>query len=114
MLLNLWVKDKRTGSIHQVGTDEHDSVEYLCGEVLYVNMQSTASTLDEYEWVEPPDVDGYVCVTPSELFLNRELVHRDLLELLKKKPKARERKVLSMAFKFIKQRTKENKKRRRK
>ena len=66
MLINLWVRDKRDGHIHQVGTDVHDSVEYLCGEVVYVNMQSTASTLDEYEWVEPPDVDDYVSVSPEE------------------------------------------------
>jgi hypothetical protein len=82
MLINLWVRDKRDGHIHQVGTDVHDSVEYLCGEVVYVNMQSTASTLDEYEWVEPPDVDDYVSVSPDELLLNRELIHKDVHKIL--------------------------------
>ena len=49
MLINLWVRDKSNGDIHQVGTDVHDSIDFLCGEVVYVNMQSTASTFDEYE-----------------------------------------------------------------
>ena len=83
MLINLWVKDKTNGDIHQVGTDVHDSVEYLDGEVVYCNMQSTASTLDDYEWVEPPDTDDYISVTPEQLMLNRELIHKDVLELLK-------------------------------
>ena len=93
MLINLWVRDKRDGRVHQVGTDHHDSVEYLCGEVVYVNMQSKASTLDEYEWVEPPDVDDYVMVTPSELYLNRELVHKDVLAILRQNysPEKREK-----------------------
>lgn len=60
----------------------HDSIEYLDGEVVYVNMQSTASTFDDYEWVEPPDIDDYVSVTPEQLYLNRELVHKDLIEML--------------------------------
>ena len=82
MLINLWVRDKATGNIHQVGTDVHDSVEYLCGEVVFVNMQSCASTLDEYEWVEPPDTDDYISVTPEQLRLNRELIHKDILAML--------------------------------
>ncbi len=82
MLINLWVKDKRDGTIHQVGTDVHDCIEYLDGEVVYANMQSTASTLDDYEWVKPPDIDDYVSVTPEQLYLNRELVHKDLIEML--------------------------------
>ena len=84
MLINLWVRDKTNGVVHQVGTDVHDSVEYLGGKVLYVNMQSCASTMDDYEWVEPPDPDGYVSVTPEQLMLNRELVHKDVIEMLKK------------------------------
>lgn len=83
MLINLWVKDKRDGTIHQVGTDVHDSIDFLCGEVVYVNMQSSASTLDDYEFVEPPDLDDYVSVTPDQLYLNRELVHKDLIEALR-------------------------------
>lgn len=82
MLINLWVRDKTSGHVHQVGTDVHDSVEFLGGQVVYVNMQSTASTLDGYEWVDPPDLDGYVSVTPEQLWLNRELVHKEILEML--------------------------------
>ena len=84
MLINLWVKNKSTGIIHQVGTDVHDSIDFLCGEVVYVNMQSTASTFDEYEWVEAPDIDAYVSVTPEQLWLNRELVHKDIIAMLAK------------------------------
>lgn len=84
MLINLWVKDKKDGSIHQVGTYSHDSIEYLDGEVVYVNMQSSASTLDDYEWVEPPDLDDYVSVTPDQLYLNRELIHKDVIAMLRK------------------------------
>ena len=87
MLINLWVKDKRDGHIHQVGTDVHDSVVFLGGEPRYYNLQNGDGTGegDEYgyEWVEPPDVDDYVSVTPDELFLNRELVHKDVVEIIK-------------------------------
>ena len=82
MLINLWVKDKSNGYIHQVGTDTHDSVEFLDGQVVYCNMQNSASTLDEYEWIEAPDIDDYVSVTPEQLWLNRELVHKDILKML--------------------------------
>ena len=47
-------------------------------------MQSTASTLDEYEFVEAPDIDDYVSVTPEQLYLNRELVHKDIFDMLEK------------------------------
>ena len=85
MLINLWVKDKSNGHIHQVGTDVHDSIEYLCGQVVYTNMQSTASTLDEYEFVEAPDIDDYVSVTPEQLYINRELVHKDIIAMLRER-----------------------------
>lgn len=84
MLINLWVKDKSNGHIHQVGTDVHDSVEYLDGQVVYVNMQSCASTLDDYEFVDVPNLDDYVSVTPEQLWLNRELVHKDIIAMLEK------------------------------
>ncbi|MBR2478931.1 MAG: hypothetical protein IKB47_00820 [Clostridia bacterium] len=48
-----------------------------------MNMQSTASTLDDYEWVDPPDLDGYVSITPEQLWLNRELIHRDLIKTMR-------------------------------
>lgn len=34
------------------------------------------------EFVDAPDLDDYVSVTPEQLWLNRELVHRDLLKRL--------------------------------
>lgn len=82
MLINLWVKDKRMNTVHQVGTDVHDSIEYLDGTVVYMNMQNGCGTPDEYEFVEPPDLDDYVSVNPEELYLNRELIHKDLLKKL--------------------------------
>lgn len=60
MLINLWVRDKRYNYIHQVGTDKHDSIEFLDGQVVYVNVQSMASTFDDYEFIEPPDIDAYI------------------------------------------------------
>lgn len=84
MLLNLWVKDKLTGTIHQVGTSVHDAIEFLNGEVTYYNLQNGCGTLSDYEWVEPPDPYNYVRVTPEQLWLNRELVHRDVLAMLEK------------------------------
>lgn len=79
MLINLWVKDKRMNTVHQVGTDVHDSIEYLDGTVVYMNMQNGCGTPDEYEFVESPDLDDYVSVTQEELYLNRELIHKGLM-----------------------------------
>lgn len=84
MLINLWVKDKSSGHIHQVGTDVHDSIIFLDGKPCYYNMQNGCGTLDEYEWVEAPDIDGYISVTPEQLYLNRELVHKDIIAMLEK------------------------------
>ena len=84
MLINLWVKDKSNGHIHQVGTNIHDSIELLGGAVTYVNMQSMSGTPDDYEWVEAPDIDDYISVTPEQLYLNRELVHKDIIDMLEK------------------------------
>ena len=84
MLINLWVKDKSNGHIHQVGTDVHDSIIFLDGKPCYYNMQNGCGTLDEYEWVEAPDLDDYVSVTPEQLWLNRELVHKDIIAMLEK------------------------------
>lgn len=89
MLINLWVKDKRDGHIHQVGTDVHDSIVFLGGEPRYYNMQNGDGTGegDEYgyEWVEPPDIDDYVSVTPEELRINRELIHKDVIKMIKER-----------------------------
>lgn len=84
MLINLWVKDKSNGYIHQVGTDVHDGIEFLDGQVIYYNLQNSGSTLDVYEWVEAPDIDDYVSVIPKQLWLNRELVHKDIIAMLEK------------------------------
>jgi hypothetical protein len=86
MLINLWVKDKSTGLIHQVGTDVHDSLELFGNRVEYYNLRNGCGTLDgdEYEWVEAPDLDDYVSVTPEQLYLNRELVHKDIIAMIEK------------------------------
>lgn len=80
VLINLWVKDNYSGTIHQVGTDKHDSIEFIDGQVCYVNMQNMSSTLDDdgYSFVEAPNLDDYVSVTPEQLLLNRKLIHKDL------------------------------------
>ena len=100
MLINLWVRDKRDGKVHQVGTDVHDSVVGMDnGCPCYYNLQNGDGTPvpgeDEsqygYEWVEPSDIDDYVSVTPDELFLNRELVHKDVTEIIKLKHPEREK-----------------------
>lgn len=84
MLVNLWVRDKRNGYIHQIGTEQHDSLELFDGKVEYVNLQCMAGTLGggDYEFVEAPNLDNYVFVTPEQLYLNREMIHKDLLKLL--------------------------------
>ena len=91
MLINLWVRDKTNGSVHQVGTNQHDSIEYMDGQAIYVNMQNSMSTLDDYEFIEPPDIDGYVSVTPEELFINERLIHNDLKLLLQQPDEKRQR-----------------------
>lgn len=83
MLMNIWVRDKSDGHIHQVGTDVHDSLELLDGKVEYYNMQNGDGTPYGYEFVEAPDLDDYVSVTPDELRLNREMIHEELLKTIK-------------------------------
>lgn len=84
--MNLWVRSADTGIIHQVGTDTHDSLELFDGKVEYVNIQSMTGTLcGEYEFVEAPDVDGYISVTPDDLRINRDLIHKELLKKLLKR-----------------------------
>ena len=83
MLMNIWVKDTASGHVHQVGTDPHDSLEMFHGVVHYVNMQCMEGTLGGgYEFVEAPDVDDYVSVTPDELMLNRKMIHEDMMKML--------------------------------
>ena len=83
MLMNIWVREKSSGNIHQLGTDQHDSLEVFDGKVEYVNIQCMQGTLGgEYEFVEAPDIDDYVLVTPDELRLNREQIHKELLKEL--------------------------------
>lgn len=87
MLINLWVRYKRSGHIHQVGTDAHDSLIFLDGVVQYDNLQNGCGTLDEYEWVEPPDLDEYVSVTPEEMYINELLIQEKLYEIVGNKRK---------------------------
>lgn len=82
MLMNLWVRDKSNGEVHQVGTDPHDSLDFINGRVHYHNLQNGCGTFDEYEWVEAPDMDDYVSVTPDQLYVNKELIHRDFLAVI--------------------------------
>ncbi len=84
MLINLWVRDKANGHIHQVGTDVHDSIRYIDGKVRYYNLQNGCGTPDGYAWVEAPDMDDYVSVTPKQLWFNREWIHKDLIAMLEK------------------------------
>ena len=87
MLLNIWVKDNCTGIVHQVGTDPHDSLECYNGVVQYVNMQCMEGTMGGgYSFVEPPDPDEYVSVTPDALRVNREYLHKDILKMLEEYP----------------------------
>ena len=86
MLANIWVKDTVSGRIHQVGTDPHDSLELIDGRVEFVNMQCLEGTAGNlYEFVEAPDPDDYIVVTPDELRLNREPIHKDFVKLMDKR-----------------------------
>lgn len=94
MLINLWVRDKRSGTVHQVGTDIHDSVVGLHnGFPTYYNLQNGDGTAPPgedsddygYEWVVPEDMDDYIPVTQEQLYLNRELIHEDIMEAISKK-----------------------------
>lgn len=85
MLINVWVKDKQSGEIHQVGTDVHDSLNTMDGKIVYFNLQNgDGSGFNDsgYEIVNPPDMDAYIAVTQEQLYLNKELVHKDLMKRL--------------------------------
>jgi hypothetical protein len=88
MLINIWVRDKSNGHIHQVGTDVHDSLELMDGKVEYYNMQNGDGTGGGYEFVDAPDLDDYVSVTPEQLYLNHELIHKDFVRLWNEKADA--------------------------
>lgn len=89
MLINLWVKDNLNSEIHQVGTDPHDSIVFLSGQVTYYNLQNGSGTLGgDYEWVDPPDLDNYVSVTQEELWINRKLLHEDVLKKIEERSKS--------------------------
>ena len=63
MLLNIWVKDKSNGYIHQVGTNAHDSLELIDGKVEYIDLQCMCGTLDgEYVFVESGSADDDIWV----------------------------------------------------
>lgn len=63
MLFNIWVKDKHTGDIHQVGSDVHDDLRLLNGRIEYYNLQNGDGTLNSgdggYEFIEAPDPDNH-------------------------------------------------------
>lgn len=87
MLVNIWVRDNCTGYVHQVGTDLHDSLEFWNGAVQYVNMQCMEGTMGGgYSFVEPPDMDDYVSVTPEQLMINREKLHADIAAMFVANP----------------------------
>lgn len=87
MLMIIWVRDNGTGQVHQVGTDPHDSLECDEGHVEYVNLQCMEGTkYGTYSFVDPPDMDDYVMVTPDVLLMNRQLIHHDLIEWFEKHP----------------------------
>ena len=65
MLVNVWVKDKYSGKVHQVGTNVHDSLTTMNGKVIYYNLQNgdgSGSSDSGYEIVDPPDMDAFVSV----------------------------------------------------
>ncbi len=82
MQINIWVREKDTGKIHQVGTDPHDDLIYLNGRVEYYNLQCGDGTPYGYEFVEAPDSEEYIEVTPEQLRINREMVHDELLKMI--------------------------------
>ena len=88
MLMNIWVRDKSNGIIHQVGTSVHDSLDLMDGAVHYYNLQNGDGTGGGYEFVEAPDLDDYVSVTPEQLYLNHELIHKDLVRMWNEKADA--------------------------
>lgn len=89
MLINLWVRDNFTGEVHQVGTNHHDSIVFLDGEVVYENIQNGVGTFcGGYSFVEPPDIDGYISVTPEELMLNEAYVDERIYDFMKKHKKS--------------------------
>lgn len=73
--------------MHQVGTDPHDSLEFWNGSVQYFNLQCMEGTMGVvYSFVEPPDMDDYVSVTPEQLMINREMLHADLAAMFAANP----------------------------
>ena len=90
MLINLWVRNNFTGEVHQVGTNRHDSIEFIDGQPQYYNMQNGCGTLRHddggYSWVEPPDMDGYISITPEEMMLNEAYIDERLYRFLKNRP----------------------------
>lgn len=84
MLMNIWIRNNSTGEIRQVGTDNHDSLEFFNGKIEYVNMQCMAGTFGgDYSFVEAPaEAEGYIAITPEQFMMNKEMIHKDLLKAL--------------------------------
>jgi hypothetical protein len=86
MLINIWVKDNDSGVIHQVGTDRHDSLEMINGRVEYYNLQNGCGTPYTYSFVEAPDADDYISITPEEMLLNKAYCDDRILESIRNRP----------------------------
>lgn len=63
LTINLWVRDKTTGHVHQVGTDRSDALVFLSGAPHYYNAKSGKSTMCGYEWVDPELMSDGVVLT---------------------------------------------------
>lgn len=63
MVIDVWVKDKESGYVHKVGTDQHDSLRLLNGKVEYYNLQNgdgtSADGLGGYEFIKSPELDDF-------------------------------------------------------
>lgn len=83
MLMNLWVRCLINGKIHQIGTQEYDSLEFMDGRVEYINLRTNGGTHDgDYIFVDPPShyLDLYIASrdmlsmsTPIHLVINKKL-----------------------------------------
>ena len=86
MLINVWVKDNYSGEIHQLGTNSHDSLEVVDGQVQYYNMQNGDGTPTGYSFVDAPDLDDYVSILPEEMYLNKAYCDERIIEAIRNRP----------------------------
>lgn len=55
MAVRLFIRDKENGSVHEYGSNQHDSLYIVDGELRYVNMQNLCSSPKTYEFVHDPE-----------------------------------------------------------